>query len=305
MIPSQSSTDDPLSSVLTALGARSTGLTRLRAGGDWALSFPEKHRLKLVAVIRGHAWIRLPRRTARRVVEGQVLLIGSTPYAIASDAHTAPVDGISRYAGQDSLCLGDGRQAELIGAGIVFEGDDGRFLLDALPQFMTIQSASPSALAVRRVLELLDGEAGGQRMGGARIASCLSEVLVVEAMRAYVHTHAAAHTSWIGALGDRHIGAALTLMHGDVSHAWTVAELASRVGMSRSAFSSRFAEKVGQAPLQYLTQWRMLVARRLLADTDLEMVRVAEQVGYRSTSAFGHAFKRMFGAAPKRLVRPR
>lgn len=311
MIPSQSSNDDPLSGVLTALGAQSTGVTRLQARGEWALSFPEKHRLKLVAVIRGQAWIRLPRRAAERVVEGQVLLIGSTPYVIASDPHATPVDGVSPYAGQDSVCLGerdgakDGEEAVFIGAGIVFGDEDGRFLLDALPRFMAIHSASPSAVAVRRILELLDAETGRQRMGSARVAACLSEVLVVEALRAYMQTQASAPTGWIGALGDHHIGAALTLMHRDVSHAWTVAELASRVGMSRSAFSSRFSETVGQAPLQYLTQWRMLLARRLLAESDMELVRVAEQVGYRSASAFGHAFKRMFGEAPKRLVRPR
>ncbi|WP_228737279.1 helix-turn-helix transcriptional regulator, partial [Xanthomonas euvesicatoria] len=132
--------------------------------------------------------------------------------------------------------------------------------------------------------------------------------LVVEAIRAYMHenkeAHTQAHISWIGALGDRHIGAALALMHGDVAHAWTVAELALRVGMARSAFSSRFSQTVGQAPLHYLTQWRMLLAHRLLAETGLDIAHVAERVGYQSPSAFSHAFKRMFGAAPRRLVRP-
>lgn len=161
---------------------------------------------------------------------------------------------------------------------------------------------------MRTTLNLLDAEMGRHRMGSARVASCLSEVLVVEAIRAYMHenkeAHTQAHISWIGALGDRHIGAALALMHGDVAHAWTVAELALRVGMSRSAFSSRFSQTVGQAPLHYLTQWRMLLAHRLLAETGLDIAHVAERVGYQSPSAFSHAFKRMFGAAPRRLVRP-
>ncbi|MBV6808691.1 AraC family transcriptional regulator [Xanthomonas campestris pv. pennamericanum] len=308
MISSQSSKDDPLSQVLAELGARSAGLNRLEARGDWALSFPEKHRLKLVAAIRGECWIRLPRRAPKRVVEGDVLLIGNTPYVVAGDPQCVPVDGVSRYAGQESLHLGDGDDTVLLGAGILFSGENSGFLIDALPRLMKIQSVSPSAFAVRATLDLLDAEMGRHRMGSARVASCLSEVLVVEAIRAYMHAHkqtqAQAHISWIGALGDRHIGAALALMHGDVAHAWTVAELASRVGMSRSAFSSRFSQTVGQAPLHYLTQWRMLLAHRLLAETGLDIAHVAERVGYQSPSAFGHAFKRMFGAAPRRLVRP-
>ncbi|ASK93777.1 AraC family transcriptional regulator [Xanthomonas campestris pv. trichodesmae] len=304
MISSQSSKDDPLSQVLVALGASSAGLNRLEARGDWALSFPEKQRLKLVALIRGECWICLPRRAPKRVVEGDVLLIGNTPYVVASDPQRAPVDGVSRYAGQQSLRLGDGDDTVLLGAGILFSGENSGFLIDALPRLMKIQSASPSAGAVRTTLDLLDAEMGRHRTGSARVASCLSEVLVVEAIRAYMHAHTQAHISWIGALGDRHIGAALALMHGDVAHAWTVAELASRVGLSRSAFSSRFSQKVGQAPLHYLTQWRMLLAHRLLAETGLDIAHVAERVGYQSPSAFGHAFKRMFGAAPKRLVRP-
>ncbi|EWC50965.1 cupin [Xanthomonas citri pv. glycines str. 8ra] len=246
MVSSQSSKDDPLSQVLAALGARSAGLNQLEARGDWALSFPEKHRLKLVALIRGECWIRLPRRAPKRVVEGDVLLIGNTPYVIASDAQRAPVDGVSRYAGQESLRLGDGDDTVLLGAGIVFSGENSGFLIDALPRLMKIQSVSPSAFAVRTTLDLLDAEMGRHRMGSARVASCLSEVLVVEAIRAYMHAHTQAHTSWIGALGDRHIGAALALMHGDVAHAWTVAELASRVGMRARRFRRAFRRRSGR-----------------------------------------------------------
>lgn len=301
MISSQSSKLDPLSNVLTVLGARSTGRTRLEAGGDWALSFPEKNRLKLVAVVRGHCWICLPRQEPRHVAEGDVLLIGNMSYAIASHPRIAPVDGVSLYAGRDSVRLGDGDQAVLLGAGILFERQGSGFLLDALPPFLKVQRASPAAFAVRGILDLLDGEVDRHRMGGALVTSRLSEVLVVEAIRAYVHDAAQVNISWIGALGDRYIGAALGLMHEEVDHAWTVAALASRVGMSRSAFASRFAQKVGQPPLEYLTRWRMMLARRLLAETDLDVASIALRVGYLSPSAFGHAFKRMFGSAPKRF----
>ncbi len=60
--------------------------------------------------------------------------------------------------------------------------------------------------------------------------------------------------------------------------------------MSRSTFAARFKELVGE-PLQYLTQWRMYRAARLLRSSDLPLAAIAEQVGYESEAAFSKAFK--------------
>ena len=66
---------------------------------------------------------------------------------------------------------------------------------------------------------------------------------------------------WLGALSDGHTGAALTLMHRNVAQRWKVSDLASEVGMSRTSFAERFKSLVGMAPLEYLTHWRMTIAR--------------------------------------------
>ncbi len=137
-------------------------------------------------------------------------------------------------------------------------------------------------------------------MGGALITTRLAEVLLVEAIRAYVAEQGESCAGWIGALADRQIGKALRLMHGEVRHPWTVASLAARVGMSRSAFSARFVSRVGRPPLGYLTYWRMMLARELLSRPGADAANIAFEVGYSSQSAFGHAFKRAFGYSPKR-----
>jgi AraC-like DNA-binding protein len=91
-------------------------------------------------------------------------------------------------------------------------------------------------------------------------------------------------------------------MHGQVSHPWTLDELAGSLAMSRSAFSKRFKMLVGVAPLDYLLRWRMRLARALLRRGSTVAV-VATHVGYCSESAFGHAFKRIYGHAPKQYWR--
>jgi AraC-like DNA-binding protein len=79
-----------------------------------------------------------------------------------------------------------------------------------------------------------------------------------------------------------------------------VGELASRIGMSRSAFAERFRAQVGIAPLDYVTRWRMHRAREALRRGHATVAGLAVDLGYSSESAFGNAFKRVFGRAPKR-----
>jgi AraC-like DNA-binding protein len=68
--------------------------------------------------------------------------------------------------------------------------------------------------------------------------------------------------------------------------------------MSRSAFAARFKELLGQAPLEYVTEWRMQKAMQLLEQRDKKLIDVARSVGYESDAAFSKAFKRVVGANP-------
>ncbi len=291
---------DPLSAVLAALGARSVRRTRFEASGDWALAFPAQARLKFVAVLRGRCFVLLPGQPTQHLETGDVFLIGDTPYAIASDPAVAAIDGMAFYGAptQEVLRL-RGDETVMLGGGIAFTGGDATFLFDALPAFMRIARTSPSAMAVSRTLELLQAEIGQARVGGALVTARLAEVMVVEAVRAYISEHGEACVGWIGALADRRIGEALRLMHAEVASPWTVEMLAAGVGMSRSAFSSRFTSRVSRPPLDYLTHWRMVLARQLLSDGTGNVASVAAHVGYTSQSAFGQAFRRTFGHSPR------
>jgi AraC-like DNA-binding protein len=87
-------------------------------------------------------------------------------------------------------------------------------------------------------------------------------------------------------------------MHNAPATEWTVDELGRQVGLSRSALHERFAEMIGQPPMQYLTNWRMQVAAALLRDTNATVASVAQDVGYDSEAAFARAFKRLVGKPP-------
>lgn len=294
-------TRDPLSNVLSALGARSVRGTRLEASGDWALSFQGRGRLKFVAIVRGRCWLLLPDTAPEALKEGDVFLLSNTPYTVASDPAMEPVDGMPLYEppGQDIVRLGDSGETVMVGGGSAFADGEAAFVLEALPAFLRIDRASPGASAVARTLALLEAEVGDERLGASLVTERLAEILLVEALRAYVGTGAADHVGWIAALSDRRIGAALRLMHGEVARPWTASTLAAEVGMSRSAFTQRFSTRVGRPPLDYLIHWRMVLARGKLSEGCASVASVAAEVGYNSQSAFAHAFKRTFGYTPR------
>jgi AraC-like DNA-binding protein len=87
-------------------------------------------------------------------------------------------------------------------------------------------------------------------------------------------------------------------MHERPAHAWTLEELARVAGTSRSVLAERFQHMVGTSPMQYLTQWRMVLAANLLARSNAPLARIAEDVGYQTDTAFSRAFRREYGEPP-------
>jgi AraC-like DNA-binding protein len=111
---------------------------------------------------------------------------------------------------------------------------------------------------------------------------------------------------WLIELPDPSVGRALDHLHDRPAHGWTVRQLARQSGMSRSVLAERFNRLVGVPPMQYLAQWRMLLAATLLSNTSLTRAEIAARVGYGSETAFTRAYKRWAGVAPSawRGVRP-
>jgi transcriptional regulator GlxA family with amidase domain len=104
-------------------------------------------------------------------------------------------------------------------------------------------------------------------------------------------------------LADSRLAPAIRQMHAHVSRPWTVAQLASKAALSRSAFFERFTRTIGLAPMEYLLAWRMALAKDLLRRRDVGLAEVARRVGYGSASAFSTAFSRHVGLPPGRFAR--
>jgi AraC-like DNA-binding protein len=171
-------------------------------------------------------------------------------------------------------------------------------LLSALPRLFKVGMRGSNASWLESSLRFATEEAASAHAGRATVLAKLAELVFVEAVRRYVDTMPDDRKGWLAGLRDRFVARALTLMHARPAHPWTVEDLASRVGMSRSGLAQRFADLLGVPPMQYLAQWRLQLAAQQLRLGDRSLALVAEDVGYESEAAFNRAFKREFGVPP-------
>ena len=111
------------------------------------------------------------------------------------------------------------------------------------------------------------------------------------------------HAGVLATMQDARLARALSYIHDHHDKDLDLNRLAREAGMSRTAFATRFHDVMGKPPATYLTEWRMLQARRLLVRTETPISEITERVGYGSDAAFVRAFKRRFGETPARLRR--
>jgi AraC-like DNA-binding protein len=178
-------------------------------------------------------------------------------------------------------------------------------LLAALPRLLHMPRGAAPTGWIAHFIEFAVAESNHKRPGGEAVLERMSEMMFVEVVRRYLETMPAGQTGWLAGLRDRFVGRALALLHERPAHHWTIEELGDAIGLSRSALHERFVDLIGQPPMQYLAQWRMQLASRLLLQSTQNVASVALEIGYDSEAAFSRAFKRMVGVPPATWRRQR
>jgi AraC-like DNA-binding protein len=170
-------------------------------------------------------------------------------------------------------------------------------LLDNLPPVIKVGEGSDGPW-LSQFIRVATMESADKRAGGESVLAKLSELMFIEVVRRHLAALTPDQGGWLAGLRDPFVGRALSLMHGKPAHNWTIEELARDVGLSRSVLAERFHQLVGIPPMQYLAQWRMQIASRMLSASRTNIATVAAEVGYSSEAAFSRAYKRMVGVSP-------
>lgn len=293
---------DPLSNVLSTLKPQGYLFHTLDVGADWSIQFPAHMGIKLDAVVSGSCWLVLEGGDDPvQLLQGDCFLLTSgRPFVLTSDPELPPVDYLDAltFDSTGAARCKSGGDSFLVGAHFSFEADRVDALFRCLPKVLHISATSSQAGVLRAALNFFAEEINMQEPGGALVMEHLAHIMLIQVLRLYLKSNAAIRTGWLYALEDRHLGAALTAMHSDMSRRWTLSELAKIAGMSRSSFAARFKEKVGISPMEYLTTWRMQVAGERVQTDNANIAQIGHEMGYQSDAAFNTAFKKVHGHTP-------
>jgi AraC-like DNA-binding protein len=322
---------DTLSEVLRAVRLRGAVFFYIDAAAPWVAEAPPareiipaimpgaEHMIEFHGVVEGACWAAVVGEPPVRLEAGDVILFpqgdahvvssapGMRPPRVEKDVYFAPRPPQLPFAlstpgnGEATAHLdGGGPEKAIIVCG--FLGLDARPfnpLLAALPRVLPVSGRALGADSwVTSFLRAAVVESSRKRPGGEAVLERMSEMLFVEVLRRYVDSLPADQIGWLAGMRDPAIGRTLALIHERPGHPWTIERLADDAALSRSTLHDRFTHYIGQAPMQYLTQWRMQVASRMLRDTSAKLIEIAQEVGYESEAAFSRAFKRTVGAAP-------
>ena len=305
---------DALSGLLDGPRARGAFLLRSLLAPPYALRIEDEAPLTVLTLVRGVAWVLPDGGEPVRLRPHDVALVrGPGHYTVADDPGTpwqtrigpgqtcTTLDGPDRTAGLDpgGRTWGDGPDGRtlLLTGTYQLPSEVSRRLLAALPALLVRPGADGP-------VQLLAEEIGRSEPGQELVLDRLLDLLLVAVLRDWLATVGPGAPGWYRARDDTVVGPVLRLLHDDPALPWTVAALAQRCGVSRSALARRFTDLVGEPPMSYLTGWRLALAADLLREPEATIGSVARRVGYGSAFALSAAFKRERGVSPQQYRRP-
>ncbi len=293
--------EDVLADLLQSLRLRSTLYCRAIMGAPWGFGVAPRPVASFHLVTQGTCWLTVEGMdTPVLLSEGDLVILPHGHAHTMKDHPTTQVyrieDPMPKQSGAQVRLVsrgGPGALTTLVCGGLQLEERTTNPLISILPPVLHLSSQQGQA-----IVQLVQAEASANQLAAAMVITRCSEILFLQAVRAYLSSVGDGHVGWYRGLQDPQIGQALALIQHQPGERWTVESLAGSVSLSRSAFSAKFKQLVGESPMQYLTRVRLTKAAALLRTHPATLVEVALSVGYDSEVAFSKTFKRYFGMAP-------
>lgn len=310
-------TSDPLGETLCSLRMDGTVYATAELISPWGMEMPPLGgKMMFHIVTQGSCWLRFKDQDSLFLKTGDMALVPKGEGHCISHSNNQPCEPFfdipvtrltdrfefMRYGGAGTEEQRTGEEETRLTCGVLgFDQIAAQKLIRELPQCIHIKGddgALPAQLTT--LIQLMEQEARALSPGGVTVMAHLADIIVIQAIRHWINSSAEASKGWLGALKDPKLGKALAAIHAHPEADWTVSRLARHAGMSRSGFSAQFTEVIGTSVKQYLTEWRMNLARLRIGQSPVTLTELAEELGYQSEAAFSRAYKRVFGVPPLR-----
>lgn len=295
---------DPLSDVIALLRPNTAISKPISGRGSWDVRYAAHDAPGFAIILKGECWIAFEGELPLKLETGAFLLLPSTPaFTLGSRPGMAgtlkdPMDVPVRHGEQEGEADFDS-----LGGTFRIEAANAPLLLALLPRMIHVPPSEGRSARLGRLIDLIAEECRGDEPGKDMILQRMLEVLLIEALRWHGAAKDEDRAGLLHGMRDPALARVLAAMHADVRADWTVASLARIAGQSRSAFAARFGAALGCGPIEYLARWRMALAKDALLRGAKTLDRIADDIGYKSASAFSTAFRKRLGCPPGQFAR--
>lgn len=308
---------DALSQALTAVRMTGAIFYHAECAAPWGFKVPAlRHVAHVLApgterlvpyhlVTEGEALVQFEEQSLRLEAGDVIIIPHGDAHTVSNGSPATLVDSaasMAKYLAGDLRTMkvgGDGARTRFVCGYFGCERHAERLFLAGLPQVIRISlRGDATGEWLENCIRYLVEEADGTRPGRSVLLSKMAEALFVQTLRRYMEGLPPEQSGWLAGARDPIVGGALSLLHRDPGHAWSIEELASRLGTSRTVLTERFDRFLGEPALTYLARWRLQLAARLLQTSSKSIGQIAGDVGYTSQAAFTRAFRRQFDVPP-------
>ncbi len=301
------SEDALLDQLLTTLDVRIKVFALCEVGPGWRLSFGSNENPSLHYVLSGSGMIGVPDLSPIPLSRDTFVIIPrgfphyfEGPGGVRREMHHDPGSnargsGLPIIQAVDERCADEEENSLLVVCGTVhasFGGALGLFERLRYPIAENFQN-NPLGERFRDFLEELKAPSLGTRA----LTEAFLKQAVVLVLRRQMREGGGSIT-WLNAFRDPSLAPVISAMLERPGNPFTLEDLASSVGVSRSVFAQRFSAAFGQPPMEFLKYVRLHRVAHLLEVTGLPVKAVAKSVGYESRSYFSRAFRAAHGVDP-------
>jgi len=292
---------DVLSDILKKVKLSGAVYFKSDFSSPWGMDIPKGPFAQFHIVTRGQCVLKTKKGTIQ-LFAGDIVV-----FPLGASHWIADVESSNRQNGNEvvqaiisgkSFFAGSNISTTLVCGHFDFDKHIDHPFIKELPEIIHIADAEKKELSwLENICNLIIQEAGNEQSGSNVIVDKLAEVLFVHALRAYIQNNSS-EKGFLAAMQDKRISRVLKAIHDAPEKEWQLHTLAQIAGMSRTSFSNKFKILIGDTPMNYVTQWRILQSKELLKETKKPVGEIAEEVGYLSEAAFNRVFKKWVAQTP-------
>lgn len=292
---------DVLSDILEKVKLSSAVYFKSDFSTPWGMDIPKGPFAQFHIVTRGHCTLKTKNKSMKLFAGDIVVFPMGTSHWLAdaeSSERQAGMDVVQAIMNGKSLFEGQDISTTLVCGHFEFDKNFDHPFISELPEIIHIKDSEKKELPwLESITNLVIQEASSEKSGSKIVVNKLGEILFIHVLRAFMQTKKS-EKGFMAAMQDARMSKVLKSIHNAPEENWQLSDLAQIAGMSRTGFSNQFKAMIGQTPLNYITQWRMLQAKELLKASNITVGEISLKVGYQSEAAFNRVFKKRANQTP-------